>query len=114
MAVLFSGPQINGAGFQSGSPIAISGDLKQPGVELVIRLTMGASVFPLGTTTLYISISTDGGATYSTASMTCVGPAVIPNWVMIYGLGPDAVPTHTGISINAPLGFTGNMTVEAI
>lgn len=114
MTVLFAGPQINAAGLQSGNPIAIPGGLKQDGVEQVIRLTMGASVFPLGTTTLSIGISTDGGATYHRASMTCVGPAIVPNWVMAYGLGPDAVPTHTQISIDSPLGFTAAMTVEAL
>lgn len=116
MAVLFSGLQVVVAGVQLAGPFAIPGDLKQSGVEQVFRLSADATVFPLGTTTLTVGISMDGGTTFRTASMACTG-GVLPlgnKWVMTYALGANDTPTHAQITISAPLGFSANVTVEAL
>src|SRR4029077_7980781 len=109
MAVLSSGLLVVVGGVQFQRVLAISSGT-------LVRLTMDGSVFPLGITTLSIGISTDGGATFNVASMTCPG-GVTPlggNWVMGYELGPSDVPTHTKIMVDAALGFSSNMTVEVL
>lgn len=116
MAVLFSGLQVVVAGAQLAGPFAVPGNLKQAGVGQVFRLSADATVFPLGTTTLSVGVSMDGGATFRTASMSCVG-GILPKgnkWFMDYGLGKDDAPTHVQITIGAPLGFSVNVTVEAM
>lgn len=116
MTVLFSGLQVTLGGIQSQNLLAIASDLKVPGTSQVIRLSVDATVFPLGTTTLGIGLSRDGGSTWQTASMTCPG-SLAPSsgkWVMNYGLGTDDVPTHVRVTVDAALGFSTNMTVEVL
>jgi streptogramin lyase len=116
MTILFSGLQAVLAGVPAEKILAPPADSKQAGLEQVFRVSMDATVFPVGATTLSLGISVDGGATYKTSSMTCTG-GLLPRsgkWTMNYALGANAVPTHTKVSINAPLGFTSNMTVEAL
>lgn len=116
MAILFSGLQAVLAGVPAEMVLAPPGGSKQAGLEQAFRVSMDATVFPLGTTTISLGISVDGGSTFRTASMGCIG-GVLPRsgkWVVAYALDPDAIPTHTKVSINAPLGFTSNMTVEAL
>lgn len=113
MTTLFSGLQVVVGGVQAERVLSIPSDIKQPGVPLTIRVTMDSSVFPLGTTTLGIGISKDNQASYKSASMTCPG-SKSGVWEMFYSLGPDDAPTHTRIGLDATLGFSSNMTVEAL
>lgn len=116
MAVLFSGPQVVLAGIPAEKILVSPDGSKQNGLEQLFRVSMDASVFPLGETTLSLGISMDGGASFKTSSMTCTG-GLLPRagkWVMNYALGADDVPTHTRVSISALLGFTSNMTVEVL
>lgn len=114
---LSSGLQVVLAGVQAQSVIAIPGNLKQAGVAQAIRVTANAAAFPAGTTTLSIGLSTDGGLTFHTAQMACPG-GVAPNgdntYIMSYALGVDDAPTHTRISFDALVGFSSNVTVEAL
>src|SRR5258708_7696234 len=106
MAVLSSGLMVVVAGVQASTTLAVSSGTK-------IRVSMDSTVFPLGTTTIGIGISTDGGSTFQVASMGCPG-SKSGNWVMTYELGPDDVPTHTKVMIDAAIGFSASMTVEAL
>lgn len=114
--VLFSGLQATLAGIQSQNVLSIPPEAKQAALAQIIRVSMDATVFPLGNTVISLGISMDGGSIFKTASMTCNG-AILPRngkWTMAYALGADDVPTHTKVSIDAPLGFTSSMTVEAL
>jgi hypothetical protein len=114
--VLFSGLQATLTGIQAQNVLLVPPEAKQASLAQVIRVSMDATVFPPGTTTLSVGISTNNQASFRMASMTCPG-GVIPKgnkWVIGYALGPDESPTHTKVLIDAPLGFTSSMTVEAM
>lgn len=109
MAVLFSGLHVTVGAVQSQRVLVVpSGN--------IIRLTMDATVFPLGTTTLGIGVSLDGGNTWKTSSMTCPSSLLPPSgkWVMNYVLGANDAPTHARITVDTALGFSANTTVEAL
>jgi hypothetical protein len=114
--VLFSGLQATLAGIQAQNVLLVPPEAKQASIAQAIRVSMDATVFPLGTTILAVGISTNNQASFRTASMSCIG-GIVPRsnkWTMTYALGQDDVPTHTKITIDAPLGFTSSMTVEAL
>jgi len=110
VAVLFSGLQVTVGGVQSQAVIAVASGSR-------IRLTMDASVFPVGTTTISIGISTDGGVTYKSASMGCIGGVGANgahNYVMTYEREPGATITHTKVTVDSLVGFSANTVIEAL
>jgi hypothetical protein len=113
MTILFSGLQVVVGGVQAERVLSIPGGLKQAGVPQIIHVEIDSSLFPVGITTISIGISLDGRVSFKTASMTCQG-GLHSKETMRYSLGPNDIPTDARVRIDAPLGFSSNMTVEAL
>lgn len=119
MAVLFNGSVPISAGVFNSSAFAVPGGIKQAAKPLNLRLSLGAEQFPNGTTELTVFISTDGGTSYKSATMSVVMPAVFKGaaphfWTMSYSLGANDNPTHARFSSNAPSSFTTTVLLEAL
>lgn len=119
MIVLFTGALPILAGPHEFGPFAVPGGIKQPDAELTLRITIGADTVPAGTTRLTMFLSTDGGATYRSASMDLVSPrswrGAAPHFeVMGYFLGVNDSPTHAKFSTDAPSAFTTTFKLEAM
>lgn len=94
--------------------------IKQPGQALELVVTLAATPFPNGSTSILIELSDDGGATFpvehSFGDVFVRPPAPrSPNSVerMSYSKAPDFVPTHARITTNAPSQFTATGQVDA-
>ena len=117
MAVIFSGSRSFPQGAFESATLDVSAR-KIAKTALRIRVSMDDANFPNGTTSIAISVSSDGGVTFRTASMTVDHPAFWkgagPNyWVLEYGFLPDEDATHVKYATNAPQAFTTNVIVEA-
>jgi len=120
VSVLFTNDaQVIQVGVRESAPVAVPDGVKQPGLPLSVRITLGAEAFPNGTTTLTVFLSLDGGATFPrSASMTVVMPVVFRGpaphfWFMGFSLGPNDNPTHVKFSTNVPTQFTTSVLLEA-
>jgi len=118
MTILFSGSRSIPQGANESAPISVVGH-KKFGTPLRIRVSMDAATFPAGTTTISVLVSSDGGATYRSASGTYVNPAqwrgAGPHyWFLEYGFGAGEEATHVKYATIAPQAFTVDVIVEAI
>ena len=90
---------------------------KKAGSALRIMLEMQAEDFPAGTTTVEVWFSTDTGATFTGASMTCVNPATWKGapphfWTLTYELGVDGLPNRAFYKTDAPAAFSTRVIVS--
>ena len=116
MAVLFNGSVSFPAGVKESNVLSLAGR-KFAGQILRIRVSMDEAGFPTGETTISISVSSDGGVTYRTATGTYINPAIWKGagphyWFLEYGFGPDELATHVKYSTIAPQAFTTQVIVE--
>lgn len=119
MTTFFDGSLSSPKGLRESNVLALSPNIKQPGLPLTIKTSFGAEQFPNGTTTITIFISTDGGNMYQSASMTVEMPHTFRGpaphfWTMTYELGPDDQPTHAKYSIDAPAAFQTAVKIDAV
>lgn len=114
MTVVFSGSRSFPAGNFQSPTFAVN---KQLAHAQRIRVLMEAEQFPVGVTSVEIFLSTDGGATFKSASMTVVMPAQFKGppphfWMLEWGFLPDQPGTHARYEVTSPSAFTTNVTVE--
>jgi hypothetical protein len=119
MTILFQGTVAFLAGAHESAVFPVPGGIKQPGVALNVKLSLQGDNLPAGTTTVTVFISTDGGATYRSASMTIDAPRTYrgspPHWEMLgYEIGADDVPTHAKFSYDVPSAFSTAVKLEAL
>lgn len=119
MTILFQGNLNSPQGPRESPVFVVPSNIKQPGVSLGIKASFVAENFPVGTTTITLFISIDGGNTYRSASTTVVMPATFRGpaphfWFLTFELGPEDVPTHTKFFTNAPQAFATPATLETI
>lgn len=119
MSTLFSGSLAFPQGVHTSAVIPVPGNIKQPGAALTIKASFVSENFAAGTTKITLFISLDGGATFLSASMTCVNPASFRGpaphfWVMTFGLGADDIPTHAKYETDAPSAFSTPTILEAV
>jgi hypothetical protein len=100
--------------------VPVPAAIQQPGQALEIVITLAATPFPTGSTSVLIELSDDGGVTFppehSFGDVFVRPPAPRdPSSVerMSYAKAPDFVPTHARISTNAPSLFTTTGQVDA-
>ena len=118
MTVLFSGSVPIVAGPRESAAFSVVGS-KIAGNVLRIRVSMNEATFPVGTTTISVMVSSDGGVTYRTASGTYINPAQWRGpgphfWFLEYGFGAGELATHVKYATDAPQAFTTQVIVEAI
>lgn len=119
MTILFQGTLNAPQGFRESTVRTVNSNLKQPGVALTIKAAFVAENFPNGISTITLFISTDGGNTYRSASMTVEMPHSFRGppphfWTMTFELSHDDQPTHAKFSTDAPSAFSTPVTLEAL
>lgn len=119
MTNFFNGSLSSPKGLRESNVLVVPANVKQPGSPLTIKTSFVAENFPNGTTVITLFISTDGGNTFQSASMTVEMPHVFRGpaphfWTMTYELGPDDQPTHAKYSIDAPAAFQTPVTIDAV
>jgi hypothetical protein len=119
VTLLFSGTVNVVNGNLQTAALPVPGDIKQPGVPLQLLMRFNESSFPAGTTTINAQLSMDSGATWKTASMTCVKPSTwkgpAPHfWSLGFTLGQNDNPTHARLIVSAPAQFNLVGTIEAV
>jgi hypothetical protein len=117
MAVIFNGSVSIPAGFKESNALSVVGR-KIVGTVLRIRVSMDEANFPAGETTISVSVSSDGGSTYRTASGTYINPATWKGagphyWYLEYGFAEGELTTHVKYATIAPQAFTTQVIVEA-
>ena len=119
MATLLAGVVPFPSGLRESAVFAVPGGIKQAGVPLNLKISLVADSFPNGTTNLTVFISLDGGASFRSASMSCVIPASFRGpaphfWTMTFSLGANDQPTHVKFSTEAPSAFSTSATLEVL
>ena len=118
MTVLFDSVVPILGGVNESALMAVPGGIKQPGIPLTLLLSVENTLMPVGTSTLTIFLSSDGGATFRSASSSGSPPTVRRGvgphfWQMGYSLGANDVITHVKFSTNVPSTFVAQVKLEA-
>jgi hypothetical protein len=119
MTTLLNGNVNIQQGPHESNVFSVPGGIKQPNVPLKLQVSLGAEQFPDGTSIVSIFISTDGGLSFRSASMTVNMPTTFRGppphfWVLSLQLGANDVPTHMKYSTNAPSAFTTTVKIDAL